>query len=145
MQYAAVLPTQYCSVVAIRTSLASLVACKSPRQAAEVVLASLKACSAHTPLRLHRRRELRSLVPEDLDCTVVHAAECVWRAWLVVACKPVSCDWPWCGSRPMLGAWKGAAVLAASGAYAQRSVSREEYLEHGHSICYKRFRLGGPA
>lgn len=64
------------------------------------------------------RRELRALVPGDTELEVTHAAD------------------------PLCAAWKGGAIFAASEAYASQVVTRDEYHEHGHALCRRRFAVG---
>jgi len=63
------------------------------------------------------RMELRELVPFDMPICISHVAE------------------------PMLAAWCGGSLFAASYAYESQVVTREEYQEHGHVLCRRRFLL----
>ena len=40
---------------------------------------------------------------------------------------------------PVLAAWRGGALFAASDAFPSQLVTKEEYREHGHSFCRRRF------
>jgi len=61
--------------------------------------------------------ELRALVPSDTDIGITAAAD------------------------PITAAWRGGAVFAASEGYAARVVTRDEYHEHGHALCRRRFAV----
>ena len=61
------------------------------------------------------RRELRALVPSDIDVGLASAAD------------------------PLLCAWRGGSLFAASDAYPSQVVTRAQYHEEGHAICRRRF------
>ena len=59
--------------------------------------------------------ELRALVPSDTEVDITMAAD------------------------PIRAAWRGGSIFAASDGYAARCVTRDEYHEHGHALCRRRF------
>lgn len=80
---------------------------------ANVVLTGGSARFANFEERL--RRELREIAPAEYEVGVSTAAE------------------------PNLAAWRGGSLFAASEAYPSQLVTREQYHEHGHSLCRRRF------
>jgi actin-related protein 6 len=61
------------------------------------------------------RRELRALVPSEVDLGITRAPD------------------------PIVATWQGASIFAASDAYPSQTVTRAEYHEGGHSLCRRRF------
>jgi len=61
------------------------------------------------------RAELRQLIPSDHSVGITHVAD------------------------PLLAAWRGGSIFAASDSFPSQVVTKEEYREHGHSICRQRF------
>jgi len=61
------------------------------------------------------RRELREILPSELAVNVTHVSD------------------------PLLAAWFGGSIFAASDTYESQVVTKEEYSEYGHSLCRRRF------
>ena len=61
------------------------------------------------------RRELRALAPTDYAIGVKAAPQ------------------------PLLSAWRGGSLFAASEGFAAQTVTREQYREGGHSLCRRKF------
>ena len=40
---------------------------------------------------------------------------------------------------PVLAAWRGGSLFAATDSFPSQVVTKEEYREHGHSLCRRRF------
>lgn len=61
------------------------------------------------------QRELRALVPADMEIGLTHASD------------------------PLLATWRGGSLFASSEAYPSQTVTRAQYHEEGHSLCRRRF------
>ena len=62
-----------------------------------------------------KERELRALAPTDYAIGVKAAPQ------------------------PLLSAWRGGSLFAASEGFAAQTVTREQYREGGHSLCRRKF------
>ena len=61
------------------------------------------------------RHELRAFVPSDMEVGFTTATD------------------------PLLAAWRGGSIFAASDSYPMQVVTRAEYHEGGHALCRRRF------